>query len=103
MTHDYRAERADLLVGADKSRLMNSLIGFLLEAEDLARNGRNIEIQKGGEVDMFEHTIAGDEFGSFRSACLVGDNILQVFINLEVIMAVVIRNLGKNYLTVVIA
>ena len=52
---------------------------------------------------MFQNAVAGYELGSFRSSRLIWDDVLHQLVNPEVIVPVVVGNLGENYLPVVIA
>ena len=103
MAHYDSAEGADLLIGPDETRLMNSLIWRLLEAEDLPGDRCDVEVEKGGQVDMLQNAVTRYELGPFWSARLIRDDVLHQFVNLEVIVPVVVGNLGENHLPVVIA
>lgn len=103
MAHYDRAEGTDFLIGPDEAGLMHSFIRRLLEAEDLAGDRCDVEVKEGGQVYMFQDAVTGNELGSFRSACLIRDDILHQFFNLEVIVPIVVGNLSENHLPVVVA
>lgn len=103
MAHYDSAEGANLLIRPYEARLMNSFIWRLLEAEDLAGDRCDVEVKKGGQVDVLQNAVTGYELGPFWSACLIRDDVLHQFVNLEVIVPVVVGNLGENHLPVVIA
>ena len=94
---------ADFLVGADEARFVGALIGSLLESEDLTRDGGNVEVHEGRGVHVLKHPVTGNEFRALGTSGLVGDNILQQFVNLEVVMTVIVLDLCKNDLAVVVA
>ena len=52
---------------------------------------------------MFQNAVAGYELGPFRSSRLIWDDVLHQLVNPEVIVPVIVGNLGENYLPVVIA
>ena len=103
VAHYDRAERADFLISPDEAWLVGAFIGSLLQAEDLSRHGSHVKIHEGREINVFKDPVTGNEFCPFGSSGLVGNDVLEQFVNLEVIVTIIVLNLGEDDLTVVIA
>ena len=103
VAHHDGAEGTNLLICPDEARFMNPLIGLLLETKDLTRDRCDVEVKEGRQVDMLQNAVTGYELGSLRSSCLIRDNVFHQFVNPEIIVPVVVGNLGEDHLPVVVA